>query len=481
MKYQYRIWTDTNWQSCYGYGILVIRNPSGSGRKLTLRSMEVQVNSHGSPTQGNMLEWVRSSEITNPSMGESLDLQVCALDSTYSVPATVKTWRGAPCTGTVIRALPASYSGIAAGNLFTIPKCGPFRANALASMTMRSTSPVESIFVPPGESIGLAVYNGTLTSRIPQRITAFRVHVWVRINGHTFVWNFFARSTPGVSVFALSHAAGSSDVVEIVEASTEDFGTADTPYYRLVPIGNLYAEREGDAWIANIGAQPMDSDYPDLNPNWCKIYSDVPFTPAGGVPESYLTDTTAGTPRGFNYLQTKDFNGPCFKTLFPEVQGVSAFQTSNATENLGQPWSFRQSDIGVRNAGLVLNQGEGVAIVASCESATGFATFSGWVAHTFGAFIDVEPASSPYLTFTGLADGTEVRIMGAGTNTELAGVEAVTGGAFAWNYDPDLISSVDVNIVHNQYQVIRYEGLTLDVSGATIPIVQQIDRQYLNP
>jgi hypothetical protein len=129
-----------------------------------------------------------------------------------------------------------------------------------------------------------------------------------------------------------------------------------------------------------------------------------------------------------------------------------------------------------------LNPGEGVALVSSAETAVGAqAAWSGWPILHFGAVIDVEPQFSPTLTLTGLQNPSEVRIFDAGTTTEIAGQENITGGTFSWQYDTDAYSSVDIAILSLGYQNIRLTSFSLPTSGdSSVPIQQQLDRQYSN-
>ncbi len=86
--------------------------------------------------------------------------------------------------------------------------------------------------------------------------------------------------------------------------------------------------------------------------------------------------------------------------------------------------------------------------------------------------------SSVSVTLTGLQNPTEVRVYTAGTTTELSGQENVTGGTFAFSVGSGV--SVDISILSLGYQnqrILNYSTLV----DATLPVAQQIDRQYLNP
>jgi hypothetical protein len=88
---------------------------------------------------------------------------------------------------------------------------------------------------------------------------------------------------------------------------------------------------------------------------------------------------------------------------------------------------------------------------------------------------------SPSLTITGLVANTEVRIFDAGTTTELAGQEDIVSGSFSWQYDYETYTAVDIHILSLGYQNVRLKNVSIDQNGLTVPVQQQIDRQYANP
>jgi hypothetical protein len=90
------------------------------------------------------------------------------------------------------------------------------------------------------------------------------------------------------------------------------------------------------------------------------------------------------------------------------------------------------------------------------------------------------PAETVPLALTGLRNPTEVRVFDAGTTTLITGQENVTGGTFTADIDPTVYTNVDISVLSLGYQNIRYLNQVLG-TGLTIPVQQQIDRQYLNP
>ena len=89
------------------------------------------------------------------------------------------------------------------------------------------------------------------------------------------------------------------------------------------------------------------------------------------------------------------------------------------------------------------------------------------------------------LTLTGIINDSEVRIFTGSLypQTELAGQESVTTGQFQYNYEYVAGTKVDVVIFKEGYVFNEPEGridnYELLSTNATIPIVQQIDRNYI--
>lgn len=86
--------------------------------------------------------------------------------------------------------------------------------------------------------------------------------------------------------------------------------------------------------------------------------------------------------------------------------------------------------------------------------------------------------SNVSITLTGLKNPTEVRVFSAGTTTAVAGQEDVTSGQFAFSVGAGV--SVDIAVLALGYQNLRILGYSSTVD-ASIPVSQQLDRQYNNP
>lgn len=95
-----------------------------------------------------------------------------------------------------------------------------------------------------------------------------------------------------------------------------------------------------------------------------------------------------------------------------------------------------------------------------------------------GASATTTVSSTVSVTLTGLKNPSEVRVFSAGTTTELAGQENVTGGTFTFGVSAGQL--VDISILSLGYQNQRLLNYSTTAT-TSIPISQVIDRQYLNP
>lgn len=82
------------------------------------------------------------------------------------------------------------------------------------------------------------------------------------------------------------------------------------------------------------------------------------------------------------------------------------------------------------------------------------------------------------ITLTGLKNPTEVRVFLAGTATAVDGQENVTTGTFTFSVGSSVL--VDISILSLGYQNQRILGYSSTVD-ATLPVTQQLDRQFANP
>jgi hypothetical protein len=451
-------------------------NNSGSARKLTFRHLAVfnhtQRGATAAASNGRLYQ------SATPFSGESMNANSVKLNSSTTLPSTVVVRRNASIPSFAAPGLHYSLMR-SLGTIGTQETIFCRRINGVDKFSAtyrqgskRGTTAIEAITIPQNTGVALVLDTQT-TESVPVRVCLV-----VSVNAKTIVWDFVSLPLPGLALFSLENTG--TDTVKLLKFATSELGTTDTPYIRVVPIGQLYASDLADTSKQGFSIQKMDSAYPDLTA--LTVSGDIGFIPSGS-PEVVVNEGSAGIPKGVNYLHTRDFNGPAYRVLFPEMRNASG--AGSATDMLGQQHSHRHNDLLVRmrgsaREGITLNPGEGLALVASSETFIGVQpSYSGWPMLTFQALIDSEPLISPTLTLTGLKNPTEIRVFAAGTQTELTGQESVTSGVFSWNYDPDAVSSVDISVLALGYQNTRILGVAT-TGNLSIPVQQQVDRQYLN-
>ena len=490
-KYQYRVAGSLDWMSNSGNAIIAISNPVGSGKKLTIRSFEATnltsirmtgtAAATASTAQGGLLAVSRATV----SGGEPITLT--PFDSNAPAwPSSVVLAKQASVTSpeTPIKQIAANKNMVPStiswmGRMTNLsPKINGFACSP------SNQGAIEDITVAQGES--LAVYMPTVT--FPNSFPLLVTVTLVRTGTPNRSWSgtYFTQClTPNQAVFSIENTAGSGETIEIKRILFEEVGTFDSPYYQLVPVGSINADSLADTKAA-VPTLKMDSDNPDPS-SWIKVYKDVALLPLG-MPENALADASTGSPKGVNYLKTKDFIGPVWRTMFPEVEGAN-IHAAPATPSVGTMDSFgiqnshRLVDLGVRHSGITLREGESLALVSGAETAvvTTAVGTSGWSSWHIAAQIDVEPKLVPVLSITGLKPNSEVRIFDANTTTEVAGSEDIDTGTFTWEFDPtEHPSGIDISIVSLGYQNMRITGVSLPLADVTIPVQQQIDRQYAN-
>ena len=463
-RYQYRVAGAFDWMSNSGNALVVVANPVGSGKKLTIRSMECTNLS----AVGNSANYA----LYRSTVSGGTDVIPAPMDSSATWPSTVHVLTGATSSspGVALRRW-SGYKQLVVNGLSWLNMQTPRGVGKLYSAPGAT---VEGYVLRAGESIAMKI-----DTQAAYRPTPIRVSARVVIKGtpdRTFTITYFADQSASMDdvPFALKNDSGSGLVVELRSLSVEEVGTTDTPYLQLVPVGSINADSLADP-TRLLPIIKMDSDNPSPS-SWLRAYKDVPLLPLG-MPENALSDASAGSPKNVNYLKTKYLLGPVYRVAFPEQTASVGLDT------LGGAVGHHNADLLVRKAGIVIREGEGIALVSAAESATGaFAVpTSGWMNFNFGMQIDVEPKLAPTLTLTGLQNPTEVRVFSAGTTTQAAGQENVTSGTFTWQFDPDAYpSGVDIAIISLGYLNARLTSVALPLADVSIPIQQSIDRQYQN-
>lgn len=176
-----------------------------------------------------------------------------------------------------------------------------------------------------------------------------------------------------------------------------------------------------------------------------------------------LSDTPANMQAALDALSGNTYTDVTLAIRVNKPIGATNLSLSLDNITFGDRTSIQVLWMGGNGATLTLTNLNGSNVDgAKCSTAYG------------GDIVVVNPA---VLTFTGLQDGTEVRIYQDGTETELAGTESVTGGTFAASLEAASVTAV----IHALgYLNRRIEGIDLSGGSLTLPIQQRVDRQYGN-
>lgn len=470
-RHQYRLAGVFDWQANSGIALAALVNKGGSGKKVTIRSVELQ-NLTALPGQDTILALGR------PTTGvQGTEVALTPSDSAATWPSTVRVFKDGYVDGdpaVPIRRIYAAKQAVASTLAWTSRSNTTARRGIFGKQNGMGTSTVERLVVREGES--LALYKNTALGRSQPLYVAVTLTV---AGTPTRTWSgcWFSQ-VAGVNshIFAVQNDAGSGEVITVESVAFYEAGTLDSPYFQAVPIGALVLDNPLDSQA--VTADPADSASPAAS-TFVSCYQNVAMYPQG-LPENAFSEASTGSPKGFNYLKSKDFNGPAWRALFPEQAAFAV--TLNDTLGFGMN-SHRHADIGFRRAGVVLRENEGFALVSAAETAI-IATavgLSGWSTWHLNVIFDIEPSFEPTLTISGLKNPSEVRIYDAGTTTLLAGEETITSGTFSWVFDPAVYPDIDIAVLSLGYQNIRFTNFPLTLADTTIPVQQQLDRQYENP
>jgi hypothetical protein len=339
----------------------------------------------------------------------------------------------------------------------------------------------EPITLRVGEAISIVVQ--AISTAFSSQLLAADV-VLVTDDGttkKTFAWSgVIWADAEGNYPLSISNNALDRDVkVYVKELRVHEIGDASTPYIRVVPIGAINPGFLSDTQ-ARLSVVKMDTNAPDLTGSVAVLVANAPIQPSG-VPEVYLAQSSGGSPAGLSYLHTKDFVGPQYAVLFPEYSGVSDPSASSDSRLIGL--SAKNASIKGFRAPIVVREGEAIGLVASAELATSSSAvgLSGWQCLEFAIQFSVEPAIIPFLTLTGIQTGSDVVILDAGTTTVLASGDAITSTTFSWEYDTDLVSTIDICVYKTGYIPYVLRSVGLGLTGLSLPIPQVVDRNYSNP
>jgi hypothetical protein len=484
---RYRIYGESKWIAQSGNALFAFFNKFGSGKKISVNSIEIYNNTRlgtmvTADTQSAMPSYFDIGFSANVySGGETLSPAALDLNAATPTSLGILVTKSSP-----FDALTAPFlrSGVvknfqAAWTLARNSK-GVSKMNPGTLWTNSFHTDTTDIVI--NENQNLVCSNSTINASIPLYVTATIVIENISTTAkNTYQYLYFINCISELSaVFAIKNPASSGYRVFVKSISVSETGTYDTPYFRAVPISLLDANTIADI-DKNITVVKLDTADANLSSNTAIVTTNACVLPAG-VPVSYISESSVGSPIGFNYLNTKDFNGPNYAVFFPEQSAYKTAGTDLKPSTSGCQMSMIHSRIKGDQAPLVIRENEGFALVSSAETATGTTAVgvSGWGSYEFGMTITVEPATSPVLELTNLKANSEVKVLLTGTSTEFAGIESSgTSFQYIYEYSPGL--AVDIVVLHMDWQYIRLTNIALTTTGVSIPIQQVTDRVYLNP
>lgn len=474
-KYQYRVAGLFDWASSNGNALIALQNKADSGKRLTIRSLEIETNrlkifsipesikmvhGRGTGTDGTLVPVAALD--TAISMPSGITVKVGGVFDVTDVIGVVNTLGGG-----INPAVALMYPGG-----FTAPKHpNNFMGGCWCVGKSKSSSPNEGIVVAPGESYGISCYLST-NGNPPISYT-----ITIKAGGGTFIATAQSQ-TSGLGQAPVWIHNGSASSITIMEWGATQLGSYSvSPYLQVVPFSGIPLESVNTAKEAP-KAEPMDSNSPAAS-TWINLFQDVPLTPLG-APIQYASDIGGGAPKGFNYLATKDFLGPTFRSLLMECSQYS----TGTPDGRGFDWPAEGKDIGIKyGGGIIIRPGEGIAVAIAAETAvsTSAVLLAGYNPIFVAIVFDVDNLIQPYLTINNLQVGSDIVVLAPGTNTEYASVDSIGGTTYSLAYDPDAFQSVDICVYKTGYVPFIIRNLNIGTLGVSVPAAQVIDRAYLNP
>jgi len=408
-KAVYRINSYGRWCAASGNAIMAVTNQPGSGKKVTIEAVEI------CPLTYNLAGGVALNTAQIPTV---FDIGFCTVvadgyprvtpvktDSTAAAwPASVVVSTGATVSSVAPWrrvALMKSFTGAGATDLAMLtsrcaaggaPGAGQAGGNLMSAVADVSATPKR---LRAGEGFCITVAAGTvLTTTLP-----LRVKLAMATATATYVVDFLTFCTAqDLTLVTVNNTAGSGEVITLLSIGVEEVGTWDSPYLRMVPVGALDAAAASDLTfnLINSECKQLDTASAALNSAQCRVWQDVPMLPLG-VPQSYISEASAGSPKGYNYLHTKDFDGPQYAVLFPEFLAACGSNMDGTPMSLPQNANRWKCDQCTK---IVLREGDGVALVSSAETATAATPVgvSGWIPFEIAITFSVDVAFQPQIT-----------------------------------------------------------------------------------
>lgn len=465
---QYR-WTGmAKWQSQSGNAILAIQNSTSSTRRVIINSLEIDTSTVGASTGYTTIGIYRTTSVAG-----GREVSLVKMDTEASLPSGISILEGTNSTYSASNLIQQIvwYKGFNQGGTPLPQRWGSAEKIKNQLNIIKKDADLEDYVIHTGESISLTVVAQTCSQLL--RVSGTIVVVGSPNRTYVFSKEVWARCSAGEDLLSFVNTSASSDMY-IKKISIEEIGTLDTPYLQLVPIGGIDPNSSSDT-AAALTPFAMDSEYGALDSN-VKLIADAPLLPFG-VPLSYISASSTATPKGYNYLHTKDYVGPSFFNFFPEY---NRYNLGTATDGRFLPLSNKGTNL-VKGAPITLRPGESLGLVSAAETAvvtTAIGT-SGWSLINLGITFTLAPVIDPSLVITNLISGSDIVILEAGTSTELLNVDSHGATSYTWDYDPDVVSAIDICIYKAGYTPYVIRNYSPGSNGASIPVSQFVDRAYI--
>lgn len=467
----YRVAGKLKWASQSGNAVLAFVNANGSNKKVTLTSLEIypQIRTQTVQQQA-LLGLARCS-----SVGEGQAITAAKNDSnSASLPSQVKLWEGGAFAATeTLRRISVckQFTGaLALARLNTHDNWGCSRRLGGRGIFSGADATAEDVVVRAGESV--ALYPISVDVGIPLRVDVEFASGSVTYHAQYITYVVSDQA----ALFAIDNGVGSGVTLNVKRVRVSELGEVTTPFFQLVPVSSVSPERQGDV-DSVLSPLAMDTASGVLSGSVAKVVQDAPCLPTSGIPEQYMSDASAGSPKGVSYLHTKDYLGPAWRVQFPEVS-ANGLSTLPGRGFAGS--SLIKHRMVDPKAPIVLRPGESAALVTSAELATGTVpvSLSGHMPFDYGATLRVEDLVTPTITFTGLPAGAKVCIVESGSETLVTTLTESGGAATYSGFTASPGTYFDARILAAGYVFQQIDDIEKLAEVQTYPVQLQDDLIY---
>jgi len=470
MARRYRVYGQGEWVSSSGNAAVALYNPLDSNKAIYVHSVEVSNVTRSAASAATA--YAVFSIVRGVSEGGDL-VPVATRDTAVSMPSGIGVYRDAAWTSVGQHMRWVQYKRFSPASSGLGVQFGPrgyVNGRGFNSVwNPPKTTGYEPITIRPGESAGL--YCDTLNSS-----QVYLVNLTIDVVGGTNYncAEYIRAIADGCGPIVVRNDSA-SDVVHLMTIGVQEVGTLDTPYFQLCPV--LLDPVSLSDTTKRYAVAKFDSDdaaFPGV------VLADAATAPANGIPVSYIAEGSTATPKGFNYIGTKDFIGPAWRAMFPEVAGFGATAGTLGARCLTGLNNRRANVLGCGSVEpIVVRPGEAIALCSAAETATAATAVpvSGWSAFDFALTMSVQDLVVPTIALTGLQTGSRVAVVEAGTET-LVTIGNESGGEFEYVFESDPGVFVDLNVACPGYVFQTISNVEKLGAVQTIPVEQEADLIY---